>query len=88
MIRKKKDVFQFVERFASYSNWDGIKYYFVFQKYKGTVTLMKYQDDTVTYHRMNELICDIKEIIIVDVYEYLWKNRKYINQQLKNLETP
>jgi hypothetical protein len=82
MIRKKKDVFEFVNLFETFSEWDGTKYFFTFKKDEGTVTLMKYDDETITYHRMNESFCDIKEIIIVDVYEYLWKNRKYINKVL------
>jgi hypothetical protein len=83
MIRMKKDVFQFVDEFESFSKWDGSKFYFIFPKESGTVTLMKYDDQTITYYRKNELFCDVKEIIIVDVYEYLWKNRKYINKVYK-----
>jgi hypothetical protein len=83
MIRKKKDCIDFERNFETYSSWDGVKYFFTFEKEGGSVTLMKYEDGTITYHRVNESFCDIKEIILVDVYEYLWKNRKYINKTLK-----
>lgn len=83
MIRKKKDAIDFVKDFESFSKWDGVKHYFSFQKDGGTVTLMKYEDETITYHRMTLALCDVKEIILVDVYEYLWVNRKLINKGLK-----
>jgi hypothetical protein len=83
VIRKKQDVIDFVKEFESFSEWDGAKYYFTFQKDGGTVTLMKYEDGTITYHRMTLALCDLKEIILVDVYEYLWANRKLINKELK-----
>jgi hypothetical protein len=83
MIRKKQDAINFVNEFESFAEWDGRKYYFAFQKDGGTVTLMKYEDETITYHRMTLSLCDIKEIILVDVYEYLWVNRKLINKGLK-----
>jgi hypothetical protein len=83
MIRRKQDVIDFVKVFESFAEWDGEKYYFTFQKDGGRVTLMKYEDETITYHRMTLSLCDLKEIILVDVYEYLWSNRKLINKRLK-----
>jgi hypothetical protein len=88
MIRKKTDVIEFLERFESVSEWDGEKHFLKYTKELGKVTLMKYEDGTITYHRINDSFCDIKEIIIVDVYEYLWKNRKYINKSLKIMYAP
>jgi hypothetical protein len=84
MIRNKKDTILFITEFEEFAEWDGNKHNFTFQKDGGTVTLIKYQDGTITYHRMTLALCDIKEIIIVDVYEYLWKNRKHINKFLKD----
>jgi len=75
-----------IEEFETFAKWDGEKHYFVFQKYGGTVTIMKHDDGTITYHRMTLELCDIKEIIIIDVYEYIWKNRKLINQALKEIK--
>lgn len=85
MIRKKKETIQFIAEFEHFAEWDGSKHYFTFQKDGGTVTIMKYEDGTITYHRMTLALCDLKEIIICDVYEYLWKNRKLINQSLKKV---
>lgn len=83
MIKRKKDTWRFITDFEAFAKWDGTKFYFAFEKDGGTVTLMKYEDDTITYHRMNSVLCDIKEIVICDVYEYIWSNRKAINQALK-----
>jgi hypothetical protein len=83
LIRKKNDVIDFEREFETYSKWDGEKHYFSFQKDGGMVTLMKHKDGTITYHRMTLALCDLKEIILVDVYEYLWANRKLINKGLK-----
>lgn len=83
MIKSKKDVIRFVNGFEEYAYWDGTKHYFTFKKEEGIVTLMKYEDETITYHRMNVAFCDIKEIIICDVYEYIWANRKAINLSIK-----
>jgi hypothetical protein len=82
LIKRKSDIQDLLSKFCLYAKWDGIKYYLTFEKDGGTVTLMMYEDGTITYHRVNESFCDLREIILVDVYEYLWKNRKYINKIL------
>jgi hypothetical protein len=84
MIRNKKDTILFITEFEKFAEWDGNKHCFTFKKDGGTVTLMKCQDGTITYHRMTLALCDLKEIIICDVYEYLWNNRKHINKFLKD----
>lgn len=85
MIRKKKAAISFIEEFESFATWDGTKHFFIFEKDGGMVTLMKYPDETITYHWMTLSLCDLREIIICDVYEYIWENRKVINQSLKVL---
>jgi hypothetical protein len=83
VIKRKKDTWRFIKDFEVFAHWDESKHYLVFEKDGGTVTLMKYVDGSITYHRKNLKLWDLKEIVICDVYEYIWVNRKAINQALK-----
>lgn len=90
MIRSKKDIPRFIEIFEKFSNWDGNKYYLTLNTVNpaGTVTLMKYQDGTFSYHRKNEVFWDISEIEINngELIQMFWDYRKYINKCLKEAE--
>jgi hypothetical protein len=89
MIRRKSDVHLFIENFEEYSNKDGDKYYLTFNTENpiGTVTIMKYQDGTFTYHRKNEVFWDVREIGVEgqNLTKVIWDNRKFVNKCLKVL---
>ncbi|GKU81176.1 hypothetical protein [Niallia sp. NCCP-28] len=86
IIRRKKDITVFVEKFNELASWDGTKFYlhFVDEQNTGVITLMKYVDGSMTIYRSNELFWDIKENELSS--ELIWFYRKGINKQLKNIK--
>lgn len=87
MIRRKKEIPDFISNFETYADWDGTKYYLTLNTVNpmGTLTLIKYPDEVITFHRKNELYWDIKEIkadpdMLTDI---IWGFRKAINQSIK-----
>lgn len=87
MIRRKKEIPEFINGFETYANWDGKKYYLTLDTInpKGTLTLMKYPNGEFTYHRKNENYWDIKEIKMDNdiLMEIIWVFRKSINNLIK-----
>lgn len=87
MIRRKKEITDFIKNFEIYADWDGSKHYLSINTLNpnGTLTIMKYHNQTFTYHRKNDLYWDINEIeaendILIDI---IWGFRKAINQSIK-----
>lgn len=87
LIRRKKDISEFLNNLETYANWDEAKYYLTLktENPKGTLTIMKYQDGNFTYHRKNELYWDINEIKIeTDILtDIIWGFRKAVNECIR-----
>lgn len=76
-IKSHKDADHFLYVFERYAKWDGSKHYI---KLPG-ITLMKYPDNSYTFHRKNESFEDIKEWPLDHITIY--KNRSIINAYIK-----
>jgi hypothetical protein len=88
VIKRKKDILEFLDEFENYANWDGVKYYLTLQTVipNGTLTFIKYPNGEFTYHRKNDLYWDIKEIktncdMLTDI---IWGFRKTVNECIKS----
>lgn len=87
MIRRKRDSLDFIKDFETYADWDGDKYYISLKTTNpnGTLTLMKYKDDSFTYHRKNDLYWDVTEITADNemLTDIIWGFRKAINECIR-----
>lgn len=91
-VKTKKDIQQKLNTFADWAEFDtvGKKHYFVFKdtKRNGLWTIMQYQDGLVTRHGRGEDYSDNGEEVLSEkqCVDFLWENRKYVNESLKELE--
>ena len=89
-IVKKIDVENFLSHFKDVADYDydGKKYYFVFEDVtrNGDWTLMFYDtEDQWTIHGKGLDYCDLseKEFVKEELVNFLYKNRKYVNKEIK-----
>ena len=91
MIRSKKEITEFLNRFHDFAILDdgGEKYYFCFdEKATGNiVTLMKYKDNSFTINRRNEEWHDNGEFSITreDLGKLIWENHREINKNIQDV---
>lgn len=84
IIKKKADVIYFLENFSYFAKGNLQKWYILFN---GT-TLMQYPDNSFSYHRKNDLLCDLHETPFDEVKEiekFVWERRKSINVVLAGI---
>ncbi|PPA69979.1 hypothetical protein [Jeotgalibacillus proteolyticus] len=93
LIRSKKDAENFISNYDACFTFDhdGKKYYFIFEDHErnGQWTLMHYESDNRwTVHSMGEDYCEDGETELEneELVSFIFKNRKYINVSIKNLE--
>jgi hypothetical protein len=90
-IRTKKDIEKFLNNLQETFEFDqeGEKYFFYFEDKErgGKLTIMNYSEDKWTYHGVGEDYCDNEETLAEkkEIIDILWKNRKAVNEKLKNL---
>ncbi|MED1201680.1 hypothetical protein [Heyndrickxia acidicola] len=90
LIVYKKDIEYFLNNFLDIATYDkqGNKHYFVFQDYirAGNWTLMHYVTKAKwTIHGKGSAYCDDNEVELKgqELIRFLYKNRKYINNELR-----
>jgi hypothetical protein len=87
IIKKKLDVKHFIVHFSDVADGydqENEKYYLTVDDpiLEGTITFILYPyEGRVTYHRMNKLFCDWKEIDIDN--DVLWNYRKLLNREIR-----
>ncbi|KIL44093.1 hypothetical protein [Jeotgalibacillus campisalis] len=93
MLRSKKDAENFVDQAKDLFKYDeaGKKFYFVFEDHSrdGNWTIMFYpKEERWTSHSFGENYCDEGETELTreEMNSFIFKNRKYVNRALKNLE--
>ncbi|MDG5471821.1 hypothetical protein P6709_08675 [Jeotgalibacillus sp. ET6] len=93
VIRSKKDAEHFIDQARNLFTYDesGKKFYFVFEDHtrRGKWTVMYYPgDERWSTHSMGEDYCDEGEAELSrdDLSAFIFKNRKYVNRAIKNLE--
>lgn len=93
-IVHKKDVARFLKNFQTLSSYDelGKKEYFVFRdkERNGQWTLMYYRaEDKWTIHGKGKDYCDKGETTLSpsDLEQLLYKNRRFVNDTLRNKKT-
>lgn len=91
LIVSKKDIEYFQNNFIDVATYDpkGNKHYFVFRDSvrNGNWTLMHYQaEDKWTIHGKGLDYCDEseKELTNEELIKFIYKNRKYINNELRS----
>ncbi|MEH7094402.1 hypothetical protein [Neobacillus vireti] len=91
LIVSKKDIECFLENFLDLAEFDqqGNKHYFIFQDHtrNGDWTLMFYPDgEKWTIHGKGLDYCDDceKELTRTELIQFLYKSRKYVNNELRN----
>ncbi|NRD78934.1 hypothetical protein HPT25_16340 [Bacillus sp. BRMEA1] len=90
LIVSKKDMEYFLNHFYEIAEYDsqGNKYYFVFEDTirQGKWTLMNYEAESKwTLHGKGLNYCDDgeKELVLEELKKFLYKNRKFINNELR-----
>lgn len=90
MIKKKIDIPALLDNFSQFADYDGAKFYFVFRdkdnrQSNGIITLMRYSDDSWTYHGRGDTYCDNGETSVSDdeLIAFVWYHRAEINRILK-----
>ncbi|ULT59267.1 hypothetical protein L1999_12370 [Neobacillus drentensis] len=91
LIVSKKDIAYFLNNFLDLAEFDqqGNKHYFIFQDHtrNGDWTLMFYPDEEKwTIHGKGLDYCDEseKELTETELTSFLYKSRKYVNNELRN----
>jgi hypothetical protein len=86
IIKKKENILEFLENFSLFAARDFHKDYFVFRsKHGGVITLMKYNDNSFSYHRKNEMYWDLYETPfdeVIKIERFVWEHRKGINKKI------
>jgi hypothetical protein len=93
-ILSKRDITAFIDSFVSYSDYDslGVKHYLVCsdKTRDGQITLMRYADNTWSYHGLGDTYCDACETTLssLELERFIWENRAAINTKLKKQAQP